>query len=75
MLIFREILHYSFTSLSDPYQTYKIPLKTDGQSIIEHNLVTIYLNFEWPDNADENPNLLLHIFEKSKSFSLSLSTI
>ncbi len=51
---------------SDPYQTYKIPLKTNGQSVIEHNLVTIYLSLEWPDNGNDNPNLLLHIIDKSK---------
>ena len=33
--------------------------------MIEHNLVTIYLNLEWPDNNNDNPNLLLHIFDKS----------
>ena len=52
---------------SDPYQTYKIPLKTSGQSVIDHNLVTIYLNLEWPDNTADNPNILLHIFDKSKN--------
>lgn len=52
--------------LSEPYQTFKIPLKSNEQSVIEHNLVTIYLNLEWPDNNHDNPNLLLHIFDKSK---------
>lgn len=55
---------------SEPYQSYKIPLKNTGQSVIEHNLVTIYLNLEWPENVDDNPNLLVHIFDKSNEFFL-----
>lgn len=57
-----------FRSFSQPsFQSYKIALKTCDQSVIEHNLVTIYLNLEWPDNISDNPNLLIHIFDKSKS--------
>ncbi|CAF0874738.1 unnamed protein product [Adineta steineri] len=52
----------------EPFQSYKVPLKNNGQSIIEHNLVTIYLNLEWPDNInDNNPNLIIHIFDKKIS--------
>jgi hypothetical protein len=52
---------------SEPYQSYKIPLKNNGQSVIEHNLVTIYLSLEWPNNVNDSPNLLIHIFDKSKT--------
>ena len=51
---------------SEPFQSYKVALKNCEQSIIEHNLVTIYLNLEWPPTSNENPNLLVHIREKSK---------
>ncbi|CAF4256507.1 unnamed protein product, partial [Rotaria socialis] len=48
----------------EPYHSYKVPLKNNGQSIIEHNLVTIYFSLEWPNNINDNPNLLVHIFDK-----------
>lgn len=51
-------------SCQPSFQSYKIALKTCDQSVIEHNLVTIYLNLEWPDNISDNPNLLIHIFDK-----------
>jgi hypothetical protein len=56
---------FCFLFFSEPFQSYKVPLKNNGQSIIEHNLVTIYLNLEWPDNINDNPNLIIHIFDKS----------
>ena len=55
---------------SESLQTYKVPLKNIGQSIIEHNLVTIYLNLDWPINTNDNPNLNIHILDKSNNKSL-----
>jgi hypothetical protein len=65
----RTIFFVEFT-FSEPFQSYKIALKSCEQSIIEHSLVTIYFNLEWSDHKNTNPNLLIHIFDKSKTQSI-----
>ncbi len=56
----------SFISFSGPTQSYTIPLKNCQGSVIDHNLVSIRLNVEWPDKAGDNPNLVIHVTNKRK---------
>ncbi|CAF2735624.1 unnamed protein product [Rotaria sp. Silwood2] len=51
----------------EPIESFKIPLKACQGSVIEHNLVTIRLNVEWPDRGGDDPKLVMHIMNKKPS--------
>ncbi len=50
---------------SEPIQ-YKVPLKSCQNSVIDHNLVTIWLGLEWPEKCGDDPSLVIHVANKRK---------
>jgi hypothetical protein len=41
-----------------------VPLKACRNTVIDHNLVTIWLSVEWPEKGGDDPNLVIDIANK-----------